>query len=108
MRLLHVGTEGMPPTTLAMDTREEDEEDPEVVEEEKEESKDGVPFFTGDWKWQSSREKGISDKTVKKATTECLRRKVYCELWTLIHTDDGAKSVRTLQAGSHREQVCSF
>lgn len=38
----------MPPTTLAMDTREDDEEDPEVVEEEKEESKDGVPFFTGD------------------------------------------------------------
>lgn len=38
----------MPPTTLAMDTREEDEDDPEVVEEEKEESKDGVPFFTGD------------------------------------------------------------
>lgn len=38
----------MPPTTLAMDTREEDEEDPEVAEEEKEESKDGVPFFTGD------------------------------------------------------------
>jgi len=37
----------MTPTTLAMDTREEDEEDPEVVEEEKE-SKDGVPFFTGD------------------------------------------------------------
>lgn len=40
----------MPPTTLAMDTREEDEEEPEVVEEENEESKDGVPFFTGDWK----------------------------------------------------------
>ena len=40
----------MPPTTLAMDTREEDEDDPEVVEEEKEDSKDGVPFFTGDCK----------------------------------------------------------
>lgn len=40
----------MPPTTLAMDTREEDEEDPEVVEEEKEDCKDGAPFFTGDWK----------------------------------------------------------
>lgn len=53
MRLLLVGTAGMPPpTTLAMDTREEDEEDPEVVEDEKEESKDGVPFFTGDWKAQ--------------------------------------------------------
>lgn len=38
----------MPPTTLAMDTREDDEEDPEVVEEEKDDSKDGVPFFTGD------------------------------------------------------------
>lgn len=38
----------MPPTTLAIDTREEDEEDPEVVEEEKDESKDGVPFFTGE------------------------------------------------------------
>lgn len=49
MRLLLVGTAGMPPTTLAMDTREEDEEEPEVVEEEKDESKDGVPFFTGDW-----------------------------------------------------------
>lgn len=49
MRLLLVGTAGtMPPTTLAMDTREEDEEDPEVVEDENEESKDGVPFFTGD------------------------------------------------------------
>lgn len=48
MRLLLVGTAGMPPTTLAMDTREDDEEDPDVVEEEKEESKDGVPFFTGD------------------------------------------------------------
>lgn len=42
----------MPPTTLAMDTSEEEEEDPEVVEDEKEESKDGVPFFTGDWKGQ--------------------------------------------------------
>ena len=40
----------MPPTTLAMDTRDEDEEDPEVAEEEKEDSKEGVPFFTGDWK----------------------------------------------------------
>lgn len=38
----------MPPTTLAMDTREEDEEDPEVVDEENEDSKDGGPFFTGD------------------------------------------------------------
>lgn len=38
----------MPPTTLAMDTREEDEEDPEVVEEEKDDRRDGVPFFTGD------------------------------------------------------------
>lgn len=52
MRLLLVGTAGMPPTTLAMDTREEDEEEPEVVEEEKEESRDGVPFFTGDWRGQ--------------------------------------------------------
>lgn len=50
IRLLLVGTAGIPPTTLAMDTREEDEEDPEVVEEEKDDSKDGVPFFTGDWK----------------------------------------------------------
>lgn len=49
MRLLLVGTADMPPTTLAMDTREEDEEEPEVVEEEKEESRDGVPFLTGDW-----------------------------------------------------------
>lgn len=38
----------MPPTTLAMETREDEEDEPEVVEEEKEESKDGVPFFTGD------------------------------------------------------------
>lgn len=45
-----MGTAGIPPTTLAMDTREEDEEDPEVVEEEKDDNKDGVPFFTGDWK----------------------------------------------------------
>lgn len=43
-----MGTTGIPPTTLAMDTREEDEEDPEVVEEEKEDNNDGVPFFTGD------------------------------------------------------------
>lgn len=51
MRPLLVGTEGMPPTTLAMETREEEEDEPEVVEEEeKEESRDGVPFFTGDWK----------------------------------------------------------
>lgn len=50
MRLLLVGTADMPPTTLAMDTREEDDEDPEVVEEEeKEDSRDGVPFLTGDW-----------------------------------------------------------
>lgn len=48
----------MPPTTLAMDTREEDEEDPEVVEDEKEESKDGVPFFTGDWKGQDKGDLG--------------------------------------------------
>lgn len=46
-----------PPTTLAMDTSEEDEEDPDVVEEEKEDSRDGVPFFTGDWRGQSIREK---------------------------------------------------
>lgn len=38
----------MPPTTLAMETREEEEDEPEVVEEEKEESRDGVPFFTGE------------------------------------------------------------
>lgn len=43
-----MGTAEIPPTTLAMETSEEDEEDPEVVEEEKEDSKDGVPFFTGD------------------------------------------------------------
>ena len=41
---------GMPPTMLAMDTSEDDEEEPEVVEEDKEESKEGVPFFTGDCK----------------------------------------------------------
>lgn len=40
----------MLPITLAMDTRDEDEEDPEVVEDEKEDSREGVPFFTGDWK----------------------------------------------------------
>lgn len=44
-----MGIAEIPPTTLAMDTREDDDEDPEVVEEEeKEDSKDGVPFFTGD------------------------------------------------------------
>lgn len=60
-----MGTAGIPPTTLAMDTREEDEEDPEVVEEEKDDSKDGVPFFTGDWKETS--EEGISSKTDQRA-----------------------------------------
>lgn len=56
MRLLLVGTADMPPTTLAMDTREDDDEDPEVVEEEeKEDSRDGVPFLTGDWERESGR-----------------------------------------------------
>lgn len=40
----------MPPTTLAMDTREDDDDDPDVVEEEEnEDNRDGVPFLTGDW-----------------------------------------------------------
>lgn len=37
-----------PPTTVAMDTREEEEEEePEEADEEKDE-RDGLPFFTGD------------------------------------------------------------
>ena len=44
-----MGTTGMPPTMLAMDTNEEEEEEePEVEEQEKEDNREGVPFFTGD------------------------------------------------------------
>ena len=44
-----MGTTGMPPTMLAMDTsEEEEEEEPEVEEQEKEDNREGVPFFTGD------------------------------------------------------------
>lgn len=56
MEFGYVGTTGTPPTTLAMDTREDDEEEPDVVEEEKEESREGVPFLTGDWKPKSTTE----------------------------------------------------
>lgn len=54
----------MPPTTLAMDTREEDEEEPEVVEEEKDDSKDGAPFFTGDWKSEYQQKKRTVQKNI--------------------------------------------
>lgn len=72
----------MPPTTLAMDTREDDEEDPEVVEEEKEDSRDGVPFFTGDWKIQSTRITNFRQSYYERnhCSSKCTRSKDYCEL----------------------------
>lgn len=38
-----------PPTTVAIETsEEEDEEEPEEADDEKDD-RDGLPFFTGDW-----------------------------------------------------------
>lgn len=107
IRLLLVGTAGMPPTTLAMDTREEDEEDPEVVEEEKEDSKDGVPFFTGDCKWQSIRERHLKQNcpTGSYRSIKCLRSKVYCHLWSPKYTGNGTNKIISLQPWSHRENI---